>query len=122
MVKPLPGKFESLKRIQSLLENERALLVFENESLKLGIVQIASRLVRRIVCYVKEGQEVAQGDRIGMIKFGSQVDLLIAFREDLEVQVSVGDEVVAGETVLLTCDETKVLKAVKTDVLQQTTN
>ena len=103
MVKPIPGKFESLKHLHALLENERALLVFENEDLKVGIVQIASRLVRRIVSYVEPGQELAQGDRVGMIKFGSQVDVLLEAREDLEVQVKVGDEVVAGETTLLTC-------------------
>lgn len=105
MVKPVPGKFESLKHIHALLENERALLVIENEYLKVGIVQIASRLVRRIVSYVEPGQELKQGDRVGMIKFGSQVDVLLAYREDLKVQVSVGDEVIAGETSLITCNQ-----------------
>ena len=103
MVKPVPGKFKSLKHIHALLENERALLVFENENLKVGIVQIASRLVRRIVSYVEPGQELNQGDRVGMIKFGSQVDVLLAYREDLKVQVSVGDEVTAGETPIIIC-------------------
>ncbi len=104
MVKAVPGKFQSLKHIHSLLENERALLVFENEHLKVGIVQIASRLVRRIVSYVEEGQILAQGDRVGMIKFGSQVDVLVEHRTDLNIQVQVGDEVTAGESVLMTFD------------------
>ncbi len=103
MVKPIGGKFLSLKHLHALLENERTLMVFENDNLKVGIVQIASRLVRRIVPYVKEGQVVAQGERVGMIKFGSQVDLLIAYREDLVVKVRVGDEVTAGESVVMTC-------------------
>jgi phosphatidylserine decarboxylase len=67
----------------------------------LGIVQIASRLVRRIVPYVSENQDVAQGQRIGVIRFGSQVDLLLPKRAGLEVVVEVGDEVTAGETVLV---------------------
>jgi len=104
MLQPIPGKFLSLKYIHALLENERTLMVFENDNMKVGIVQIASRLVRRIVPFVTEGQNVAQGQRVGMIKFGSQVDLLVPFRPDLEVRVKVGDELVAGESVVLTCD------------------
>lgn len=101
MVQAIPGKFASLKHLQSLLENERALMVFENEELKVGIVQIASRLVRRIVPFVQEEQNLAQGDRVGMIKFGSQVDLLIPYREDLQICAQIGQEVTAGETVLV---------------------
>lgn len=104
MLEPIPGKFLSLKHIHALLENERTLIVFENSNLKIGIVQIASRLVRRIVPYVQQGQIVGQGQRIGMIKFGSQVDLLVPYRPDLTVQVNVGDELVAGESVVITCD------------------
>lgn len=103
MLQPIPGKFLSLKHIHALLENERTLMVFENDDLKVGIVQIASRLVRRIVPYVKEGQSVEQGQRVGMIKFGSQVDLLIAYRPELTIHVKVGDELIAGESVLMTC-------------------
>lgn len=102
MLQAIPGKFLSLKHIHALLENERALMVFENGSLKVGIVQIASRLVRRIVPYVEEGQTVDLGQRVGMIKFGSQVDLLVPYREDLTVQVKVGEELVAGESVVMT--------------------
>lgn len=104
MLKPIGGEFLSLKHIHALLENERTLMVFENDNLKVGIVQIASRLVRRIVPYVKEGQTIAKGQRVGMIKFGSQVDLLVPYRDDLIVEVNVGDEVVAGESVVMTCD------------------
>jgi phosphatidylserine decarboxylase len=101
MVRRIPGKFASLKHVASLLENERVLMVVEGKDLTLGIVQIASRLVRRIVPYVSENQDVAQGQRIGVIRFGSQVDLLLPKRAGLEVVVEVGDEVTAGETVLV---------------------
>ena len=99
MVEAVPGKFASLKHIASLLENERALMVFEGNGLKVGIVQIASRLVRRIVPYVEAGQSVDQGQRVGMIKFGSQVDLLVP-DTGLSILVKEGDEVTAGESVL----------------------
>jgi phosphatidylserine decarboxylase len=102
MVRRIPGKFASLKHIASLLENERVLMVVKNGDLELGMVQIASRLVRRIVPYVVPGQCVAQGERVGMIKFGSQVDLLIPHTPGLEIAARVGDEVTAGESVLAT--------------------
>ncbi len=73
MLKPIGGKFLSLKHLHALLENERTLMVFENDNLQVGIVQIASRLVRRIVPYVQEGQTIEQGQRVGMIKFGSKL-------------------------------------------------
>jgi phosphatidylserine decarboxylase len=100
MVRRIPGKFASLKHVASLLENERVLMVVENKDIALGIVQIASRLVRRIVPYVAEGQHVAQGQRLGMIRFGSQVDLLIPQHPGLQLVAAVGDEVTAGESVL----------------------
>jgi phosphatidylserine decarboxylase len=105
MLRAIPGKFASLKHIGSLLENERVLMVTEGQHMKVGIVQIASRLVRRIVPYVKEGDQIAQGQRVGMIRFGSQVDLLIAERDGLQINVAVGDDVVAGETILITCED-----------------
>jgi phosphatidylserine decarboxylase len=101
MLKPIPGLFASLKHIESLLENERVLMVFENDNLKVGIVQIASRLVRRIVPFVKAGQVVQQGDRVGRITFGSQVDLLVPYQENLKVCVKVGDEVSAGTSQII---------------------
>ena len=98
-IKRVPGLFNSLKHINSLLENERVFTQIHSENIKLGIVQIASRLVRRIDSYKKEGEKVSIGERIGIIKFGSQVDLLID-RQDLKINVKVGDEVKAGLTIL----------------------
>jgi phosphatidylserine decarboxylase len=101
LVKRIPGRFASLKHIASLLENERVLMVFENEHLRVGIVMIASRLVRRIVAYVEDGERLAQGQRVGMIRFGSQVDVLLPHHDELAIVAKVGDEVTAGETVLI---------------------
>ena len=96
----IPGKFLSLRKLSSLLENERVLTIIKSKDTRLGIVQIASRLVRRIVPYVKEGEEVAMGQRIGVIRFGSQVDILIPEIENLKICVELNQEIKAGLTVV----------------------
>jgi phosphatidylserine decarboxylase len=63
--------------------------------------QIAGVLARRIVCAVKEGQEVAAGERIGMIKLGSRTELRLPESEDWQVLAQVGQRVAAGKTVLV---------------------
>lgn len=98
-IKRITGLFNSLKHLDSLLENERVFTQINSSRINLGIVQIASRLVRRIDSYKKENDKVALGERIGIIKFGSQVDLLID-KEKIEILTKVGDEVKAGLTVL----------------------
>jgi hypothetical protein len=64
------------------------------------MVQIASRLVRRIVTFVSEGDELRLGQRIGAIRFGSQVDLLLPLSKDILLAVDVGDRLVAGRTIV----------------------
>ena len=63
-----------------------------------AIVQIAGLIARRIVCEVKEGQNLNQGDRIGIIRFGSRVDLY--FENDYKLLAKQGQTVVAGESLL----------------------
>ncbi len=92
------GKFLSLKDEASQGENERNTYVIENDDTKVGVVQIASRLVRRIDTYVKEGQEVEKGEWIGMIRFGSQVDVIIP--PDFSLTVDIGQQVYAVETII----------------------
>ncbi|MBE0673894.1 MAG: phosphatidylserine decarboxylase family protein [Bacteroidales bacterium] len=92
------GKFLSLKDPAARNENERNTYVLENDDVKVGIVQIASRLVRRIDSYVKEGESVRQGDWIGMIRFGSQVDIIIP--SNYLVTVEIGRQVYATETII----------------------
>jgi len=65
-------------------------------------VQIASRLVRQITSYVRDGQEVNLGQRIGIIRLGSQVDVVLPQRRDLCVLVGEGDRVTAGVSVIAT--------------------
>ncbi|MGZ4202679.1 MAG: phosphatidylserine decarboxylase, partial [Thermoleophilaceae bacterium] len=95
-----PGRFASLKRPEAALENERVTTLFAGEGLELAVVQIASRLVRRIVSFVGEGDRVAAGDRIGVIRLGSQVDVVMPARAGLTLQAAPGDRVAAGTSVL----------------------
>jgi phosphatidylserine decarboxylase len=99
-IRRIPGEFRSLKHLSSLLENERVCTLIDGKDLSICVVQIASRLVRRITSYFNEGDSCRIGDRIGMIRFGSQVDLLIPDTPGLQVLVKVGDEINAGETVV----------------------
>jgi phosphatidylserine decarboxylase len=92
------GKFLSLKEASALVENERNTYVIENEKLRIGVVQIASRLVKKIDVYVKQGQEVDRGDWIGMIRFGSQVDVIIPIQ--YKPSVTLGQQVYAATSVI----------------------
>jgi len=96
----IPGTFASLKKLSSLLENERIVAMIEGQTIKIGIVLIASRLVRRICAYVSEGQYVGIGQRLGMIRFGSQVDVLVPKSTALKINIKPGDKVRAGVSVL----------------------
>jgi len=98
--KPTRGNFLSLRSFEALFSNERVTIVIDNGTFKIGIIQIASRLVRRIVTFLTEGEWVLLGERIGMIKFGSQVDLVIPKLESIKINVKIGDHVEAGSTIL----------------------
>jgi phosphatidylserine decarboxylase len=95
-----PGRFGSLRDPASIFENERATLLIERPGWQVAVVLIASRLVRRIATFLQAGDDVVLGERIGAIRFGSQVDLVMPRRSDLRLGVRPGDHVVAGETVL----------------------
>jgi phosphatidylserine decarboxylase len=100
LLKRIPGRFMSLRRQESDIMNERVTMVIDNGAFRIGVVQIASRLVRRIVSYIKEGNDLYIGQRIGAIIFGSQVDVAIPELENLSIQVKVGDELKAGISVI----------------------
>ena len=88
-----PGKFISLKEKASQTDNERNTWVIKNDSMTVGVVQIASRMVRRIVTYAKQGETVKQGEWLGMIRFGSQVDII--FPEQCNILVTIGQQIFA---------------------------
>jgi phosphatidylserine decarboxylase len=100
LVEHVRGTFGSLRNPEMLLSNERATMVIESDGVEVALVQIASRLVRRIVTFASKGDAVGLGQRIGAIRFGSQVDLLIPERPDIRLTVQPGDRLVAGRTVV----------------------
>ena len=97
-----PSSIGSLRRPEMEFVNERATTIIEGEALQVAVVQIASRLVRKIFAFVSPGQSVALGQRIGVIRFGSQVDLVLPAREDLRIAVCEGERVRAGESIVAT--------------------
>jgi phosphatidylserine decarboxylase len=96
------GRFGSLRIPEMVFENERATTLIAGRDIDVAVVQIASRLVRQIAGYVGEGQDVKLGDRIGVIRLGSQVDVVLPQRADLRLLVREGDHVQAGTSVIAT--------------------
>lgn len=97
--KHINGEYLSLKNPKALLRNERNSLVIENDQKELfGIVQTASKLVRRIDSYVEEGQDIKQGQWYGMIRFGSQVDIILP--RDYKINVVIGQQIYAKTTII----------------------
>jgi|TARA_B100001540_G_scaffold317532_1_gene351129 phosphatidylserine decarboxylase len=93
-----PGKFLNASLDKASEENERNYYkIIDKNSKEIVIVQIAGLVARRIVCEVSKDQELKQGDRIGMIRFGSRVDL---FFNNKKILAKVGQNVVAGESLL----------------------
>jgi len=96
------GSFLSLKRPEAVYRNERVNQVVKNTQYGVGIIQIASRLVRRIVTYAGKGDDVTLGQKIALITFGSQVDVILPKLEGLQLAIKEGDKVFAGETIIAT--------------------
>jgi len=94
-----PGKFLNATLNKASEENERHYYQLKDKTNKtIIIVQIAGLIARRIVCEVQEGQNLSQGDRIGMIRFGSRVDVI--FKSSKQIFVKLGQNVIAGESLI----------------------
>ncbi|MBB5059531.1 phosphatidylserine decarboxylase [Granulicella aggregans] len=92
------GQFLNAMNKDSAMLNEQTLIVIDNGVYEVSFKQIAGLLARRIVCNLKVGDKVERGERMGLIKFGSRVDVLMP--ADVDLRVSKGDRVVGGLTVL----------------------
>lgn len=92
------GKFLPAFDEKASIENERNSITIENQNRSIRFVQIAGLIARRIVCWRREGEEVKAGERIGMIKFGSRVDVFLP--PGSVIQVQKGQKVRAGVTVI----------------------
>ncbi len=94
-----PGKFLNASLDKASEENERNYYKIKSKqnSEEIIIVQRAGLIARRIVCEVEQGQELKQGDRIGMIRFGSRVDI---YFKNKKVLAKLGQNVIAGESII----------------------
>ena len=93
-----PGKFLHAAAEKSSLENEQMSVGLESGSQRILVRQIAGMIARRIVTYSKEGDAARQGDRFGIIRFGSRVDVFLPVAS--RVRVKAGDPTLSGTTVL----------------------
>jgi phosphatidylserine decarboxylase len=98
-----PGKFLKAVETQAHIVNEQNVITIENESGRYLVKQIAGILARRCVSWVKPGDVLKPGDKIGVIKFSSQVDLHIP--KNTDIKVSRGDKVVSGVTTFATLNK-----------------
>ena len=98
LIRHTPGEFLQAFRPESAERNENNLIGLENGGERILVKQVAGILARRIVCSVRPGQQLAAGERLGMIKLGSRVEVFIPTRARSLVQV--GDRVRAGLTPL----------------------
>ncbi len=104
---PISGRIKSIKYTKGShipaftkdsARNERNAIVIESDGVECTVTQIAGTITRRIVSYINEGDFVKRGDRIGMIRFGSRVDVTIP--PGFEPVIRRGDKVYAGKTVI----------------------
>ena len=105
----IPGKFLNATLDKSSKENERNIIYAKKNNDNIYIVQIAGLIARRIVCNIKNNQEVIKGDRIGIIKFGSRVDLYLP--QNYNILISKGQRVLGGETIISNPNNIKNIKA-----------
>ena len=94
----IEGKFINATLDKASEENERLRLTLKSGSNVIYITQIAGLIARRIICYLKTNERVNQGERYGIIKFGSRVD--IEFPNSFNLMVSIGQQCFGGETII----------------------
>jgi phosphatidylserine decarboxylase len=93
-----PGLFLNAELDKASEDNERNALVIETIGTRIGVVQIAGLVARRIVSFVRTGDELSAGERFGLIRFGSRLDIYLPL--SAQVLIGLGQTAVAGETIL----------------------
>ncbi len=107
----IPGRFLNADLDKASEENERQhILIDRGDGTAIGFTQIAGLVARRILPFVKPGDILAAGQRVGLIRFGSRVDVYLP--EGTEPRVVLGQRIVAGETVLAELGEQRLLEGV----------
>jgi phosphatidylserine decarboxylase len=92
------GRFHVASLPQASVENEQVIIGIETSWGRILVKQIAGILARRVVCQLREGQQVQRGERFGIIKFGSRLEVLLPL--PAQIRVSVQEKVRAGETII----------------------
>lgn len=105
---PIGGKIEKIQYHKGLFlaaykeeassENERNHVVINDGDFRVDVIQIAGLIARRIICWVKEADEVRKGERFGLIRFGSRMDMILP--EECEILTRVGQKVAGGRDIL----------------------
>jgi phosphatidylserine decarboxylase len=108
-----PGKFFNADLDKASEDNERNGLVVESAHGPIGVVQIAGLVARRILCFVRENDSLSPGQRFGLIRFGSRVDVYLPL--SAQILVSEGQTAIAGETVLASFDQEPSERRVRID-------
>ena len=105
------GSFLNAEMDKASEENERNALVLSTEHGDMAVVQIAGLVARRIVCWTQEGVEIGAGERFGLIRFGSRLDVYLP--ATVNPNVSLGQIAVAGETVLANYNDRAIVPLVR---------
>jgi len=98
VVKYSPGKFMAAYKDDASVKNENIVMVLDGEKDRVLVRQVAGFVARRAVCRVKVGDMLKRGERYGLIKFSSRLDVYLP--KDVQIKVRPGDKVKAGETVI----------------------
>ena len=93
-----PGKFLNAASHKASLDNEQSAILLNNGHVTILVKQIAGLIARRIVCWAKEGDEYQRGQRFGLIRFGSRVDIFLP--EGADIKVAIGDIVNGGSSII----------------------
>ena len=93
-----PGKFFNAASHKASLDNEQSAILLNNGHVTILVKQIAGLIARRIVCWAKEGDEYQRGQRFGLIRFGSRVDIFLP--EGADIKVAIGDIVNGGSSII----------------------
>ena len=98
LVKYNPGKFHVASVDKASLDNEQTAMVIDDGKHKILVKQIAGLIARRIVCYAKPGDAIKTGERYGLIRFGSRVDIFLP--KDTELKVKLGDRIKGARDII----------------------
>jgi phosphatidylserine decarboxylase len=99
------GGFVDARDPAASLTNEHNSIVLETTDGVIEVVQIAGKIARRIACWVREGDQVRQGERLGLIRFGSRLDVYLP--ENFDFTVDIGTKVSAGTTIIAKKNDSK---------------